>query len=355
MQDVDAVREPSVVSIVLNWNGWVDTIECLESLLQVPYRSHHIVVCDNGSHDGSIDHLSAWAAASAIPYVSFDSIDSALAGSINELPALIFIQTGENLGYGGGNNVGIRFALQRLDATYVWILNNDTVVERDALDGLVRFAEQRPDVAIVGARLIQYFDPERIQALGGGRFQPILGRDVQLGRGRLDHRLADRAIELDHVVGASMLVRAAAVKRVGLIDESYFLYREETDWCIRMRRQGWHLAYCPQSVVLHKEGRSSGFKSLLHDYYSVRNMLYLIARFYPHALATAFVASMFYTIVPKLVRLRFRRLAIVLRAYFDFLRGRRGKQIDPDAMLSPTVRRGPAQGLPQVHHAQRTG
>jgi len=355
LRGADAVREPNVVTIVLNWNGWLDTVECLESLLQIPYRNHRIVVCDNGSRDGSLEHLRAWAGASAVPCASFDSIDTAFADALAELPVLTFIQTGGNLGYGGGNNAGIRFALERLAAQYVWILNNDTVVDRDALEAMLRFAQARPDVAIVGSRLIQYFNPELIQALGGGYFQPALGRDMQLGRGRSAHRLADRAVDLDHVVGASMLVRAAAIERVGLIDESYFLYREETDWCIRMRRDGWRLAYCPESVVLHKEGRSTGFKSLLHDYYSVRNMLHLIARFYPYALATAVIASLFYTVVPKLGRLRFRRLAIVLRAYADFFRGVRGKQIDPDAMLAPALRLGPAQGLPKVHRAQQPG
>lgn len=351
---VDARTEPRVVSVVLNWNGWIDTVECLESLVRNRYENHRIVVCDNGSSDGSIGSLTTWAQAASILHASFDSIDEALAADLGMLPNLLLVQTGGNLGYGGGNNVGIRVA-QRLDAAYVWILNNDTVVERDALRTMVDFAEAHREVAIVGARLMQFFDPQRIQALGGGVFQPMLGRDVQLGRDSIGHRLSDRSFDLEHVVGASMLVRSAAIVDVGLIDESYFLYREETDWCIRMRRRGWRLAYCPQSVVLHKEGRSAGFKSLLHDYYSVRNMLHLISRFYPYALATAFFVSLFYTIAPKIVRLQFGRLAIVLRAYADFIRGLRGKQLDPEGMFSPAVQPPPAQESPQARPARQIG
>lgn len=349
LQEAAALRVPRVVTIVLNWNGWTDTIECLQSLFAIRYPNHRIVVCDNGSQDESLDKLQNWSACEGIAFEAFESPAHALREQRESPPFVTFIQTGANLGYGGGNNVGVRYALERLGADYVWILNNDTVVDAGALGEMVRLAQAHADVAIVGSKLLRYGDAKRIQALGGGRLAPFFARDTQLGRGRTDRPANDNVIDLQHVVGASMLVSAEAVRDVGLLDESYFLYREETDWCIRMRRSGWRLMYCPHSIVRHKEGRSAGFKSVIHDYYSVRNMLFLIRRHYPEAIFTAVVASFCYTVAPKLARRQFGRLRVVLRAYMDFFRGLRGKQLSPDELYA-AVRARPlprAQGSSQ--------
>ena len=344
--------EPRVVSVVLNWNGWLDTIECLESLLRATTPGHQIVVCDNGSQDHSIERLTEWAdglleiksaseegaswsyrpVEKPLPYALFVSPEHAAvySESFEDIP-LIFIRTGSNLGYAGGNNVGIRFAIEHLHADYVWLLNNDTIVERQALSRLTDAMALRSDVAVLGSRLMQYSSPDTIQALGGGHLQPRSGKETQVGRGCIEHDEIDRAIELEHVVGASMFVRVDAVREAGVLDESYFLYREETDWCIELRKRGWKLLYCPESIVWHKEGRSVGYKSPLHDYYAVRNMLFLIAKHYPEHLVSAFIASFCRSVAPKIARLQFRRLYYVLKAYYDFLGGVRGKSdVNPD-------------------------
>lgn len=155
--------------------------------------------------------------------------------------------------------------------------------------------------------------------------------ETQVGRGCTEHDEIDSAIELEHVVGASMFVRVDAVRDAGLFDESYFLYREETDWCIELRKRGWKLFYCPESIVWHKEGRSVGYKSPMHDYYAVRNMLFLIEKHYPEHLRTAFAASLWRSVAPKIARLELRRLYFVFKAYYDFLSGVRGKSdVNPD-------------------------
>jgi hypothetical protein len=343
-----------VVSVVLNWNGWLDTIECLESLLRSDYINHQIVVCDNGSQDHSIERLTEWAdglleikpkapghgvwsyrpVSKPLRYIVYNSPAEAFSvPTIAECP-LIFIRNGANLGYAGGNNIGIRYAIESLRAKYVWVLNNDTVVDRYAIDHFAKAFEMRPDAAVLGSRLMQYGAPDKIQALGGGRLNPRFARDTQLGRGRRAHEALHEETDLEHVVGASMFIRSDAVQHVGLLDESYFLYREETDWCLEMRKKGWALMYCPQSVVWHKEGQSTGFKSVLHDYYAVRNMLFLVQKHYPEHMATAFVVSFLRAVAPKIVRLQLKRLKYVLKAYLDFLRGVRGRtDVNPDFML----------------------
>lgn len=343
---------PKVVSVVLNWNGWLDTIECLESLLRSDYANHQIVVCDNGSQDHSIERLTEWAdgllhvkndveengrtwsyqpAPKPLRYVLYNSPEEAFAiPSIADCP-IVFIRVGKNLGYAGGNNVGIRYAIDGLNAQYVWILNNDTVVDRHAITHFAHAFEMRPDAAVMGSRLMQYDAPDTIQALGGGKLNPRLARDTQVGRGRRAHAALHQPLDLEHVVGASMFIRGNAIEDVGLLDESYFLYREETDWCLQMRKSGWRLMYCPESIVWHKEGHSTGFKSVLHDYYAVRNMLYLVQKHYPEHLASAFIISFWRAAAPKFARLQWRRLKYVLKAYYDFLRGVRGMtEVNPD-------------------------
>jgi GT2 family glycosyltransferase len=319
-------------------------------LLRASVPGHQIVVCDNGSADHSIERLTEWAdgllevksssegaswcyrpVEKPLRYALFVSPEHAVSYSDKVDAPLIFIRTGANLGYAGGNNVGIRFATEQLKADYVWLLNNDTIVERQALSRLTDAMAMRSDVAVLGSRLMQYSSPNTIQALGGGRLHPRFGRETQVGRGCTEHDEIDRAIELEHVVGASMFVRVDAVREAGLFDESYFLYREETDWCIELRKCGWKLFYCPDSIVWHKEGRSVGHKSPLHDYYAVRNMLFLIQKHYPEHLASAFCASVWRAVLPKVARLQLRRLYYVLKAYGHFLSGVRGKSdVNPD-------------------------
>ena len=330
---------------MLNWNGWLDTVECVESLIRSDYPNFQIIVCDNHSSDESLVRLKEWArgilevetavsddsghrwAYRPVPkplqYAEYDySHGKPQLG--DDDPSLTFIQTGSNLGYAGGNNIGIEYAVHN-DADYIWILNNDTVVERETLSRLVLHAEADKQIGIVGSKLMQYGTADTIQALGGGALDERWGKDNQFGRGLQSAQHQDETLDLQHVIGAAMLVRTDAVQDVGLMEESYFLYREETDWCIQMRNRGWRLTYCPGAIVWHKEGHSIGFKSLLHDYYSVRNMLYLIQKFYPSNLPTAVAFLVFITICPKIVRLQFRRLKYVLKAFFDFGRGVQGR------------------------------
>lgn len=313
---------PRVAIVVLNWNGWLDSIECLESILRSTRPFHRVIVCDNGSTDESLIHLKKWAIEKAIAFAEYDPKETTVHGDPESL--LVFVQIPENLGYAGGNNVGIRYALEQLSVDYVWILNNDTVVDPEALRRLVDLADSDSSIGVIGAKLINYWDRAKIQALGGGLISRS-GRDTQLGRDCASHPQENDQIDLDHVVGASMFVRAEAIRSVGYIDERFFLFREETDWCIKMRQSKWRLLYCPTAHVWHKEGASLGSECALRDYYAIRNMFFLVQKHYPQYLAFTLVYWVFRGFGPKLVRLQFRRMAYVWRAYRDFFRGIDGK------------------------------
>ncbi|MBV8491685.1 MAG: glycosyltransferase, partial [Candidatus Eremiobacteraeota bacterium] len=158
------------MAIVLNWNAWSDTIACMHSLMQADRAPDHIVVCDNGSLDDSLDQLARWMS-DAGHFRAYSSSDAAL--NDRRSPAeLTLVAIGENGGYAAGNNIGLRFALERTRADFVWILNSDIVVARDALSSMLDLAISDRTIAIVGAKLLRYDQPDTIQALGGGYIFP---------------------------------------------------------------------------------------------------------------------------------------------------------------------------------------
>lgn len=286
------------VSIILvNWNGWRDTIECLESLLQLDYPDFRIVVCDNGSYDDSLQQIRQWAQGRELVFVEYACPVIEADGDKDADAALVLIHTGSNLGFAGGSNVGLRYALARGDADYYWLLNNDTVVERGALTHLVRRMQEDQSLGMCGSTLRLYHDHDQVQALGGGYYCRWIGLPWHYGRfGRWPGPVEQHPAELwmNYVEGASMLVSRHFLEQIGLMSEEYFLYFEEADWAIRAEGR-FRLGYAPQSVVYHKVGGSIGTssnparKSELCDYYSIRNRIMFTRRHYPAALPTVYL------------------------------------------------------------------
>jgi GT2 family glycosyltransferase len=264
--------------VVLNWNGWQDTLTCLTSLQMQDYANAHLLLVDNGSTDGSIEHIRA------------------------AMPSLELLPTGANLGFGGGCNVGIRHALAR-GADYVWLINSDATVDAGALSALVCSAEACPEVGAVGSVLYEVDAREQIQLWGGGT--------VELGWGRSQHRLSPGPV--DFVSGASVLLRRAALEGVGLFDEaSFFMYWEDTDLGFRLREGGWKLAVAQDSRVWHKQSASLGKGSALLDEYFTRSALRFFKRHAPiPQLAIAVLLGRM--LVKRLLLGHFNRVKAVLR------------------------------------------
>jgi hypothetical protein len=304
-----------VYIILLNWNNWPDTLECLESLFRLDYPNYRIVVCDNGSTDNSLEYLQAWASnrldALAPPFLrkySFPPVGKPIPcqtldrqfvaeddDSNGDVP-LLFIRNGENLGFAGGNNVGLRYVLSKGDCAYAWLLNNDTVVDPQALTALVSRMEENVAAGICGSTLLEYSAPEKIQALGGAYYNRWFAVAWHLGRlRRKGDYINQQRIEtqMNYVIGASMLVRKKFLQKIGLMCEDYFLYFEEIDWCMRARNH-FSLAYAPESFVYHKVGSSIGTssnpakKSTTCDFYNLRNRLFFTWRYFPWALPTVY-------------------------------------------------------------------
>jgi GT2 family glycosyltransferase len=212
----------SVAAVVLNYNGWRDTVECLTALEAGVRVPDHTLVVDNGSTDGSIEKI-----ATAHPWVEI-------------------IPTGDNLGFGRGNNVGIEAALARR-CDLVWILNNDTKPDPRALGALIEAAAQ-PLVGVVGSMVFEDSDPRRLEAWGGGKVRTWTATTRPLLRA---------GEPLDYIAGTSMLVESAVFDQIGFFSDDYFLYMEDVDFSLRARRGGWELAVAEASHIVHKGGASA--------------------------------------------------------------------------------------------------
>jgi GT2 family glycosyltransferase len=309
---------PKVYIILVNYNGWADTIECLESLLKLTYTQKQIIVVDNNSPNGSMQKMLDWAQQhyqhNPAGYTMMES------GHIAHTTAcdaeIIFIHSEKNAGFAAGNNLAIRLALHRKDFGYLWLLNNDTTVEGNSLSVLVDSAEADKAVGkrtgIWGSKLLFYHSPDTIQALGGSFNQYTfttshLGENVQDG-----NQPTERDLKPDYVIGASMFVSKEFIEDVGLLSEDYFLYFEELDWAKRGQLEGYSLGYVGASRVYHKEGQTIGSstdgskKSALADYHGIRSKIIFVRKFYPGKLPNLYLL-LTGSILLRLKRLQFKR------------------------------------------------
>jgi GT2 family glycosyltransferase len=233
-----------VAIVLLNWNNTSDTVACVQSLGRLSYRNFKIVIVDNHSR----------------PEV-FRALQS-------ELPSEVILRQKRNLGFAGGCNAGIRWAL-RNGFDYVWLLNNDAVVAPETLAELLLAAESDPRIGMAGGLVYYYNDPERIQ-MAGGRVDPVSGQGRMLGQDEWDQGQFRGINEVEYVSGAMLLIKRAALAQVGLLDERFFMYYEDTDWGVRMRASGWRVVTAAAAKCWHKDKSSAGTRKpylIQHGYF----------------------------------------------------------------------------------------
>jgi GT2 family glycosyltransferase len=247
------VAEPKVTVIIPNWNGMDHIQGCLESLLKIDYHNVDVIVVDNNSEDGS---------------------PKAIAESF---PKVQIMRNSENLGFAEGCNVGIRQAMKSGSA-YVWLLNNDTLVDRQSLTFLVRAAEKDNSIGMTGSKIYEYDYPNIIRC-AGMTINWFRGETDLIGWHQLDEGQFNNYSDVEGLEGCSLLISRRVCEEVGLMDKDYFVYGEEIDWCVRARLRGFRCTFVPESIVFHKGGASSGeaYRPTL-SYYSTRNMLRTISK-----------------------------------------------------------------------------
>tara|TARA_B110000971_G_C20040036_1_gene517471 strand:- start:3174 stop:4172 length:999 start_codon:yes stop_codon:yes gene_type:complete len=267
-----------VYIILLNYKGWKDSIECLESVLKLNYYNFQIIVVDNSPTLESVSSIKSWATdpdfreiPTAFPKIvdplypkPLDYIIISESESKNKFyeETLLIIKADKNLGFSAGNNIAMNYAMRREDYGYCWILNNDTVVDKNALQYQIDYMRKNTfsKIGILGSKLIYYFEANKIQAIGGA-FNPFSYTTKHLGEGMSVNTGKQKFRNIDYVIGASMLVSNDFLKDVGVLSEDYFLYYEEIDWKFRAAKKGWSIDWCEKSLVFHKEGSSIGSSS----------------------------------------------------------------------------------------------
>lgn len=247
------MRFPKILILILNWNGKKDTLECLASLSAVnPSPLFSVLVVDNGSQDDSVEAIRA---------------------SFPEIPIL---ETKENLGFAGGNNVGIRWALKK---SFEWILllNNDTIVAPDLIEQLIKAAKEKPSARILGAKIFRYHDQERIDHLGGF-WNPDTATHISYASDQIDDGSYDEMKQIDYVSGCALFMHRSVPETIGLLEERFFLLWEESDFCKRALKAGFEIWTAPKAKIWHKVSASFiGGKAHMH-YFWWRNRLFWISR-----------------------------------------------------------------------------
>jgi GT2 family glycosyltransferase len=292
--------------VILNYNGWQDTLECLESVYHSDYPNYQVIVCDNASSDGSLDQIKQWARGERcgpmkdgmkigtytrqyiekpITYVEFSFNDNFREIEKISDRSLILLKSDYNRGFSGGNNLGLQYALQRNDFFYIWILNNDTVVDSHALSALIARQMVMPNCGAVGSVLCYYKQPYIVQCIGGILNKKTFTTDSVAEKSLVTILPDNVFIEL--LAGASYLITQEFLQNVGLMDESYFLYYEEIELATRAKKMGWNITYARNSLVYHKGGATTGKTSTAYkDYHLIRSQLIFVRKYYPTCLSS---------------------------------------------------------------------
>ncbi len=333
--------QAKVYIILVNYNGWKDTIECIESIYQLDYTNYEIVLIDNCSTNKSVEKLLDWCSGKITTEIEGDyskfitkpkrskplsinhihESDDGLNQTVSK-PDLTLIKAKSNRGFSAGNNLGIQYALDKKNADYFWILNNDTFVDTNSLNELVKnyTLKKKDKIGILGGKIRYYDNPKMLQCAAGGTFNKWLAYSKQIGNQEIDEGQYDnQPLKLDLIIGACMFVDSEFIHKVGLLSEDYFLYYEEQDWAERAKKRNLTLSYAPEAIIYHKEGRSIGGTQLnlkgiskLSDFYYARNKIILTKKFYnPICLLTVYL-SFFIIAINRIRRGQANRIPMLL-------------------------------------------
>jgi hypothetical protein len=241
---------PVVTIITINYNQLQLTCQLLDSLRKVTYPALEVIVVDNHSAIDPTEVIS------------------------EKYPEVKLLVSNENLGFAGGNNLGI----QASKGDYLLFLNNDTEVDPEFLEPLVALFESNPAAGAASSKILYHNSDEMIQYAGSTRIDPFTGRSKRIGWMEKDLGQHNVQRETDLAHGAAMMVPRRVIDKVGMMPEFFFLYYEEVDWCESIKKGGYKIYFVPDSKVYHKESMSIGKGSTLKTYYMTRNRLLYMRR-----------------------------------------------------------------------------
>jgi len=297
MSHTKVIKEPSVAIIVVNWNSYPHTSGCLDSLRKVKYANFKTIVVDNGSMDGSDLSLE------------------------KEFPEIVLLRNAENKGFTGGNNRGIEYALDH-HYDYLMLLNNDTEVEPDFLNELIKVIEGDSSIGAVQPKFFFLNNKEKIWNAGGTIIKS-LGVIRTVGENRTAKEKYNQPKKTEWITGCCFMVRSDIVKAIGGLNDRFFIYYEDVEWSLRIQSLGYKLAYCPNSVVYHEAGMSNkkkekgkeGYLNPIVHFLATRNNILMLRKYTPWYYAGPVIAfqSIKYTGILSyfLARRRFEKIKFV--------------------------------------------
>jgi GT2 family glycosyltransferase len=243
--------QPLVISVILNSNRRKDTLACLDSLKRNSYSNHRIIVLDNHSTDDSVKVI------------------------CETHPDVRIVELEKNLGYAGNNNVGIELAMEQ-GADWVFVLNEDIILDNDCLTNLIEVGDGDPQIGMLGPLVYHHDEPDVIQSAGG-----MLGEyweSLHLGKNEADQGQFKNPHPVEWISGCAILVRRQAIEQAGMLDGNFFIYWEETEWCIRVARAGWKIIHVPQARIWHKGVQRDYQPKPSFTYYGTRNHLLTLSK-----------------------------------------------------------------------------
>lgn len=290
----------NICIILVNYNGYDDTVECIKSIQKSNYDNYKIIIVDNGSNDKE-------------KLLNDDYI--------NDVADIIISE--DNLGFSGGNNLGIKYAKDKYNPEYYLLLNNDTVINEDTISNLKKGFDFDDRAGIVTGKIYYFSDPKTIWA-AGGKFDFNTGIADQPELGKVDNENKyEGTYEISFATGCTMLISKDVIDSVGYLEENYFLYAEDTDYCCRVLKEGFKIIYTGKAIIYHKVSASTGKQSTMQQYYMFRNNLYIIQK-YCNKPVYGYIRRIYRTI--KEMKYEHYSLNILYRAWKDFRKNIIGKQ-----------------------------
>lgn len=326
------MNNPKVSIIILNWNGWKDTIECLESLYQINYPHYEVILIDNNSSDNSINKIEEYCNGKIViksPFFEYNSCNKPIKYSIGtdeekaSLEKLILIKNKKNAGFAEGNNIGIRYALKNLNPDYILLLNNDTVVDKNFLAEMLKVSESNNKIGITGPKIYYYDESNRIW-FARGKISWKFCRGLNIGYNELDIGQYNQVSEMEYASGCTFLIKKEVIDKIGLIDKRFFLYFEEIDWTLRAAKMGYKSVFVPKGKIWHKVSKSGGgIKGKIGLYYVTRNRWLFMKKW---AKKTDFLFFVIYQaigalVLPLVLSIYYRKLELFMTYYKGALDG----------------------------------
>lgn len=281
-------KEPKVSIILVNYNGYQDTIECLKSLKESEYDNYEVIIVENGSKD-------------------YEKIKNDRFLNDN---AIVILEK-ENGGFSAGNNIGIKYALEN-GTDYVFLLNNDTTIDKNAIKYLVEIAENDNKVGIATGNIYYYSQPDKLWYSNG----------IYNYKKGATYMVNDATAEVSFICGCMMLIRKDTIEQIGMLSDDFFLYSEDTEYVCRAVKAGWKLKWTPEAKVYHKISASTVENSDFQQYYMIRNNLVIVKEYGTHKLY-GYIYRLYQSL--KAIINKNCSLRAIWWAYTDFARSRIGK------------------------------